>query len=188
MNSKKNTKNVFYSVFSQIIVLMIGLLMPRIILKYYGSDTNGFVGTITQIITYVALLEAGIGQATRNELYNYINGDKYDNKNISVIMSISRQSYRNITKIYALTIILLACIMPIIIKTDLNYITVFSVTILEGLTGVIPFFFIQNWTTLFTVDGKQYVISNIELINKILFYSLKIITHNIVRRIIHHRC
>ena len=175
MNTNKSVKNLFYSFFSQIIVLVLGLIVPRVILVGYGSDTNGFISTITQIITYIGLLEAGIGQATINELYPYVQSSEYDKKNISKVMSISRKSYRDITKVYALAVLLLAIILPFIIKTKLSFYTVFLVTFLEGATGVVSFYYIQNWTTLLTVDGKQYVNTNIELVNKIICYTVKIV-------------
>ena len=62
----KNLKNIFLGFFSQAIILMLGLFVPRIILTHYNSDINGLTSTITQIFSYMALLEAGIGQATTN--------------------------------------------------------------------------------------------------------------------------
>ena len=175
MNVKKSIKNLGYSIFSQIFVLVLGLVVPRIIMTSYGSDTNGLLSTITQIMAYIALLEAGIGQATRNELYACFHGNIYDRSNISRIMSVSRKSYRDITKVYVLAVLVLALTLPFIIKTDLSFFTVFTVVFFEGATGAVSFYYIQNWSTLLTVDGKQYVNTNIELFNKILCYGVKIV-------------
>ena len=175
MKENRSIKNLVYSIASQVIVLALGLIVPRILLKSYGSDTNGLLSTVTQIMTYMALLEAGIGQATRNELYHYIHGKVYDRENICQVMSVSRKSFRDITRFYALAVLIFALTTPFIIKTDLDYKTVFFVVLLEGATGVISFYFIQNWKNLLMVDGRQYVNANIDLVNKILSYSVKIV-------------
>ena len=175
MEHKSNRKNIIYTLVSQFLVLGLALVVPRFILVSYGSDTNGLIGTVSQVMAYLALLEAGIGRAARNELYKYLHGDIYDKENISVIMSLSRKTYRNITKIYALIILAFSFILPYIIKTDLDYWTVFAVVIIEGASGVVSFFFIQNWTDLLAVDGRNYVTSNIDLVYKVLIYLVKIV-------------
>lgn len=168
-------KNIFFTTLSQLIVLSMAFIIPRFILVSYGSDTNGLISTIGQIMTYLSLLEAGIGQATKNELYNYIHGSVYDKENISLIMSISRYTYRKITKIYALLVIVLAVVFPFIIKTSVDYLTVFLVVLIEGFSGVITFYFVQHHADILTADGKQYINSNIDLIYKVSIYLLKLV-------------
>ena len=111
--NKKNIKNFIVGLSSQIIILILGFIVPRIILTHYGSDTNGLMNTITQIFTYMALLEAGISQASKNALYKYITSDNRDE--ISVVMSASRRYYRKISYIYFVAVIVLAIIVPFIV-------------------------------------------------------------------------
>ena len=171
---KRNFKNLVYTSISQVIVLGLALVVPRFVITGYGSDTNGLIGTVSQIMAYMAMLEAGIGQATRNELYQYIHGDVFDKHHISSVMSVSRKTYRNITKIYALAVILFALFFPFIIKTDVDHFTVTVVILIEGLSGVVSFFFVQNHTNILAVDGKQYVNANVDLIFRVLIYIVKI--------------
>ena len=84
---------------------MMGLIIPRILLTHYGSDTNGLISTITQIFTYVALLEAGISQATINALYKPVQ-EKNEKMIINVLFA-SRKYYRNVTYVYAAIVIVL---------------------------------------------------------------------------------
>ena len=41
MDKNKGLKNIVFSFFSQIIILLLGFFVPRVILTNYGSDTNG---------------------------------------------------------------------------------------------------------------------------------------------------
>ena len=72
MNKSKFIKNVVFGFGGQLIILALGLIVPRMMISSYGSDVNGLVSTITQIFSYMALLEAGIGQAAKNALYKPI--------------------------------------------------------------------------------------------------------------------
>ncbi|MFR0922139.1 MAG: lipopolysaccharide biosynthesis protein [Clostridia bacterium] len=175
MDKNKGLKNIVFSFFSQIIILLLGFFVPRVILTNYGSDTNGVTNTITQIFTYLALLEAGIAQATTNSLYPFINDIKKNKENISKIMSISRRYFRKISYIYAIIVIFVSFAMPLCLKTSLPYWTICLYILLEGIISLISFYFIQCWNALLQVDGKSYVISNIDLIYKILCNILKII-------------
>lgn len=175
MNKKKSAYNMIVGFFSQIIILALGFVVPRVILTHYGSDANGLTSTITQIFSYMALLEAGIGQATTNELYPYINGKFKDKDNISEVMSVSRRYYRKVTILYGTVVLLLSLVLPLVLKTKISYWRVFFIVLFEGMTGAVSFWFIQNWTTLLCTDGKNYIKSNIELVNKILCYGIKIV-------------
>ena len=168
-------KNISYILLGQIAVLGLALIVPRFILSGYGSDTNGFLSTIGQIMAYMSLLEAGIGQATRNELYRFVQGDVIDRSGISSVMTVSRKTYRRTTVVYALLVIVLAFLLPFVIKTDLNHISVFLVILIEGASGVISYYFVQNYTNLLMVDGRQYVNSNIDVVFKGMVYLIKIV-------------
>ena len=45
----KQKKNVVVGFTGQLIILLLGMVFPRVILKNYGSDANGLISTITQI-------------------------------------------------------------------------------------------------------------------------------------------
>ena len=141
-------------------------------MTHYGSDTNGLINTITQIFTYMALLEAGISQASRNALYKYIVKD--DRDGISLIMSASRRYYRKISYIYLAAVVALSFVVPFILKTEIDYWTIFFFVIFEGLTSVIAFYFVNTWTAFLTASGKSYITNSLTLLSKVLGYGVRI--------------
>ena len=74
---KKVIFNVIVSLLTQIITLGLGFLVPRIILLNWGSEYNGFVNSVNNIMKYMTLLEAGISTATVQAFYKSI-GHKDD--------------------------------------------------------------------------------------------------------------
>ena len=62
---KSRTQRAFLSVatslMSEGVALICGLVVPQMILSTYGSVYNGITQSITQFISYISLMKAGIG-------------------------------------------------------------------------------------------------------------------------------
>ena len=171
---KKNVfKNAIVGFLGQFLILLLGLIVPRIIIENYGSDTNGVLSTITQIFTYMALLEAGIGQAAKNLLYKPF---RENNKmEISKIYSISQRYFRNVTIIYFLCVVISSFLIPFVIKSDLDFNTISLICFFQGAGGALSFYFIQTKTVILDVAGKSYINNFIKLLNQVFSYLAKII-------------
>lgn len=169
----KLVKNVIFGFGGQAIVIALGIIVPRIMLTSYGSDVNGLVSTVTQIFTYMALLEAGIGQATRNALYKpFLEKDK---DGCSYVASVSRRYFRRITVFYGIGVIVLSIVVPFVIKSQVDKISICLIVLLQGLSGVISFYYIQTQTLLLAADGKSYINNGINTLNQILNYTARIV-------------
>lgn len=173
MNRKKTWYNIIFGFGSQIIIIALGLVVPRIVLTHYGSDTNGLTSTVTQIFTYMALLEAGIGQAARNALYAPVKAN--DKNGISYIMSVARRYYRKITVYYGIGVLVLSGILPLIIKSKINYWTIFLVVFFEGMSQVVNFWYTENWMQLLMAEGENYIKVNADFLGRVAGYSIKIV-------------
>lgn len=173
MNRSKFIKNVVFGFGGQIIILALGLIVPRMMISSYGSDVNGLVSTITQFFAYMALLEAGIGQAAKNALYKpIINNDR---EAFAEIASTARSYFRRITLFYGGGVILLSVLLPFILKTDVDFLTVFLIVFFEGMSGVVTFYFIQTQTVILMADGRGYINNGVLVVNKTVSYAVKIV-------------
>lgn len=173
VNKSKLIKNVVLGFGGQAIIIILGIIVPRIMIVSYGSDVNGLLNTISQIFTYMALLEAGIGQAARNALMKPLS--QGDRNGISHITSVANNYYKRFTIYYGLITLVVAFCSPFIIKTDVEKIMVAMIFLFEGMSGVLSFSKIQTITTVLTADGKNYINNGINVINKVISYSAKII-------------
>ena len=67
--TEKVIKNVFFNIAMEIIKLICGLVLPKLILSNYGSDYNGIVQSVSQFISCIALMKLGIGGVTVAALF-----------------------------------------------------------------------------------------------------------------------
>lgn len=173
MRNSKFLKNIISGFGGQFIAIILGIIVPRLFITSYGSDVNGLLSTITQIFTYMALLEAGIGQSARNLLFKPF--QEKDKDGVSEIASIAKSYFRRFTLIYGIGVIAIALILPFVIKTNVDPITTALIVLFEGMSGVISFYFIETSSIIIGVDGKSYVNNTINLVNKIVGYVVKIV-------------
>ncbi len=173
MKKKKTIRNIIFGFGTQVIIIVLGLFIPRLVMLNYGSDTNGYTATVQQIFTYMALLEAGIGQSTLNSLYEpFANKDKLS---ISQRMSASRAFYRKVTRWYALLVLIMSVALPFVLNTEIDKVVAGSVVFFEGLSAVIGFYYFACWKQLLQADGRYYVVQIVTMINSVLGYAIKII-------------
>lgn len=67
--TKKFTLNSFAAAINQIVIMIVGFITPRVMISTYGSEVNGLVSSLSQFISYISLVEAGIGGAAIYSLY-----------------------------------------------------------------------------------------------------------------------
>ncbi len=173
LQAKGIRNNLFFGIFNQLIIFALGILVPRLILVSYGSEANGLLSAVVQIFTYVGLLEAGIGNASINALYKPIT--EQNRFEISDVFSATQKYYRKVTVFYFICVIGLSLAYPFFANTTLDKTTVALVVLFQGLSGAITFYFSAAYKQLLIADGKNYIVSNINLIVYILTSAAKIL-------------
>ncbi len=170
---KRSTKNIIFGIIGQIIAIALGLIIPRLILVNFGSETNGLVNSVTQIFAYVSLFEAGVGGATLQALYKPVAKD--DKVEISAILAATHKYYKKTGIIYVIGIVILSIVYPLLVKSDLPFFTIFWVIVFNGLGGAINFFFQGKYHILLEAEGKKYIKVNLTTLVHTLSSLLKVL-------------
>ncbi len=170
-NNTGRTKKFFYNTVAmacqQVVVMLIGLITPRIMLVNYGSEINGLVSSITQFISYFNLVEAGLSGAAIYALYKPLAENDY--KGINGIISASKRFYEQAGWIFTLLTVGLAVAYPLYIKSDLlSYAGVGALVLILGVNGALEFFTLSKYRVLLTADQRSYVISTTTIITELL--------------------
>ena len=124
-------KSAVIGLLEELIAIVSGFILPRMILMYYGSEYNGIISAVTQFIGCIALLKSGIGVATKAALYDPLYNQ--DNEKISGIMVATLKFLRKVACIFIIAIIIFACVYPFCIKEDFSWGFVASLVLIISL-------------------------------------------------------
>lgn len=153
----------------ELVAIISGFILPRMILTYFGSDYNGIVASVTQFIGCVALLKSGIGMATKAALYDPLYND--DIGKISGIMSATMKFLRKVALIFVVGIIVFACIYPFTIMEEFSWGFTASLVLIISLGTFFQYYFGLGNQLLLEADQKYYIVSIISIIN-IIFNTI----------------
>lgn len=181
MQKKRVLKNLIVSFGSKLLTIALGFIVPRIVLVNYGSDVNGIINSITQIFSYMSLLEAGIALATRDMLYQPI--VEKDRDGVSYVASVSKNYFKKFTVGYALGVLLLSIVIPLTWKSSVDKRIIFSLIFFEGMSGVLSFLFTQTQSAILRADGRDYVFSGVTALKSMLGQLGKIVIVSLSIRI-----
>lgn len=171
--NKRVVLNIITNLSYQAVIIIFGLLLPRLYLVKFGSDVNGLDNTIKNIFAYLALLEAGVGLSAQHALYGPVAKGRTDD--INSVLCASRSFYLKSGIIYTAITFVFAAVYPLIIKTSLDYFTVFSVVILYGIPGIILFLLRGKYNAFLEVEGKKYIITTLAAITLIISNILRLV-------------
>lgn len=109
MNNKKNLVSALINQFATIIY---GLILPRMIITTFGSEVNGMISSISQFLSFISLLEGGLGAVVLAELYYPL--EQKDDEKIKNILLACHSFFKPMIY-YPLSTLMLAGIKDILI-------------------------------------------------------------------------
>lgn len=159
--------NIISYALLQITNILVGLVLPRLYLKTYGSEVNGIISTVNSFTTYFSYLEAGLGLTLIHSLFKPLSTNDY--REINGILTYSKKQYKKISLIYFVLIICLSLIFPFIkLSNDLSTFEFVCLVFVIGLYGAVDFYTMSKYRVLLTADRKEYVISFASIIAQLL--------------------
>ena len=164
--SKKAIINTFTSLGNELVSVICGLILPRLILSAFGSSYNGLVSSISQFISCISLMRAGISGVTRAALYKPL-AEKNDNE-ISSIINATEQFLRRVALIFGVGIVAFAALYPIIVVKEFDWLFSFSLIIILAASTFIQYYFGLTYQMLLIADQKQKIVSYFRIISVVL--------------------
>ena len=173
MRSKKALKNIIASLLQQIVTIICGLIIPRAIIGTFGSSVNGLISSITQFLSYITLLEAGIGPVIKSALYKPI--AKKNKNEIEKILKSSQRFFRIISGIFVVYLIALCFVYPLIVSEEFEIGYTISLVLIIAISTFAEYFFGMIYKLYLQAEQKTYVVSTIQIATTILNAILVII-------------
>lgn len=160
-------------ILGQIITIIFGIFVPRLVLVNYGSEINGLLNSTTQFFAYFSLFEAGIGAVTLQALYKTVGLNNKDATN--GILSATHFYYKKVGLLYLLAVILLAFAYPCVVSSSIPPSVVILVILLNGVAPVSNFLYQRKYILLLQAEGKIYITNSLITITNILTSIGKIV-------------
>ena len=160
MRAKRIAYNSITQFLNISVQVIAGLILPRLILSYFGSVYFGAVTSVTQFLGYITLLTAGVGGVTMAALYKPL--AEYDIDRISGIIRATEIFMRKVALIFIGILIAIAALYPLIVSDDFEWLFVFTLTLILGCGTIISHFFGAAYSLLIQADQRGYTISAVK--------------------------
>lgn len=166
MRKEKAIKNISFSLLLQIIAIICGFIVPKLIIENYGSNVNGLITSITQFLAYISLLQAGMGPVVKSVLYKPI--AKKDKKGIEDILRSSEKFFKKIALIFIVYILILCFIYPIFINTEFDSMFSISLLLIISISTFAEYYFGITYELYLQAEQRTYIVSILQIITTIL--------------------
>lgn len=158
MKNENNTKlNILSAVCLQLITIISGFIIPRIILKMFGSEINGLISSVTQFLNYIQLIEGGLGGVVMAALYSPLS--RADHIKVSGIVNATSSFFKKIGVVYIIYALGVSFIYPLFVNTGFNYWYSLVLVLALGTNLVVQYFFSITYKLLLNADRKVYIVS-----------------------------
>ncbi|MDA7900925.1 hypothetical protein N9B26_07700, partial [Akkermansiaceae bacterium] len=165
--------NMGLAMCSTLTSMLTGLIVQRYILVTFNSSINGLTSSITQFLSYLMLLEAGLSTASIQALYEPL--AQRDNVRISRILAATSRQFIKVGLFFLAGLVILTAILPIIIGDQVAAIIVIPLTFMSGLGHVLTYMLASRNKALLHADNRVFVIYLISIVSIVTMAVLKLL-------------
>ena len=168
LNREKKAKlNIGISLLGQLVVIICGLIVPRLIINSFGSEAYGATASIAQFLAYITLLEGGIGGVARAALYKPLADN--DMKEISLVISEIQHFFRIISFVFLAYVIVLACSFKYISHIScFDWISTALLVVVISISTFAQYFIGISYAVLLQAAQKTYITQITSILTVIL--------------------
>ena len=98
MKNKRTLINTISTILLQVVTIISGFIIPRLLLETFGSEVNGLISSLNQFLNYITLFEGGLSAVILASLYKPL-AEKNVNK-ISAVVSATNKFYKKLSLIF----------------------------------------------------------------------------------------
>lgn len=165
--TEKLKMNTVMSLLNRVAILLSGLILPRIILLNYGSETNGLVASVTQFLGIITFLDLGVGSVVQSALYKPL--AEKDARQLSRVLSSAKNYFRKISYVLVAYIVILIFTYPTITNNQgINFISTALLIFAIAISQFAQYYFGVVNELLLNSDQRGYIQLSTEIIVVVL--------------------
>ena len=152
---KKLALNTIASLSNEIATIIMGFILPRLILVYFGSDVNGLVTSITQFLSFISLCEMGIGPVIKANLYKPL--AEQDMYSTSCVMKSAQSFFRKIAIILVVYTAVLCFVYPSLVSDKFDFIFTATMVLIISISSFAQYYFGITYQLLLAANQQAYI-------------------------------
>ena len=164
----KTKRNITTAIVLQFVTILSGFILPKMIISEFGSQVNGLVSSITQFLSFISLLEGGIGAVVLSELYKPI--EERDTEKINGILNSCKKFFFRLSVVFSIYTIVLLFVYPFIISDAKNFSFKYcsSLILILSINTLMQYMFSITYKLLLQADQRVYIINILSICTVIL--------------------
>ncbi|MDD7739716.1 MAG: polysaccharide biosynthesis C-terminal domain-containing protein [Fusicatenibacter sp.] len=168
MRSRKKLTfyNTLFNLLQQLAAAICGLIVPRLIIGHYGSSVNGTISSISQFLSYITFLEAGVGAVVNSALYKPL--AKKDHHALSCVVVATERYFRTIARLFLIYIAIVAVFFPFVVADQFSWWFSFSMVIIISISTFAQYYFGLTYQLVIQSDQKLYLTSLVQIVTLFL--------------------
>ena len=161
----------------QVVTALFGFVLPSMILNTYGANLHGYTTTVSNIMSYVALVNAGLAPAAVQALYSPL--AKKDMYRVNQVLNAIDHFYTVSGWLYTVAIVVIAGLLPFILSNQLPPMIIISLMIVIGASSTLECFIYSKYKVLLQADQRLFIVSVADTI----IYFVRIISQVLLIRL-----
>ena len=161
MEKRNLRNNVFFSIIHHLVSVTVGLIVPRLILKQYGSGINGYTYSITQLLSVITYFDFGVSSVAQAALYRPL-----VEKNWSLISVIYQavKKYFRVLGIGLFFYVIFLCGYYSFSRTDYSVFFSVSLVLCLAVSMIGQYLFGLTDQVLLSADQKMYICTMVDIV------------------------
>lgn len=155
--------NICVSVLHQFFTAVCRLVIARMILRSFGSENNGLMQSVDQILGYTVLLEGGIGGVMRAALYKPLADN--NTELLADIFHSGKRFFHKISCFFILFVVVLGVCLKLVVHTEFDWLYVFTMVLILGANTYFSYYSAISHRLLLTADQKLYIIQLFQILS-----------------------
>lgn len=160
---KRAQLNIAVSLLCQIVTMLCGVIVPKLIIDAFGSEAYGATASIAQFLSYITLLEGGVGGVARAALYQPL--AEHNIPRIGAIMGEIKRFFTMIACVFAVYVIVLACSFHALSDIQvMDWFSTFLLVVVISIATFMQYFIGISYSLLLQAAQKTYVFKTVSIV------------------------
>lgn len=172
MRVKNSIKNIYISIFTQLVITLLGFISRRVFISSLGSEYLGVNGLLTNVLSMLSLVEGGIGTSIVYNLYKPL--AENDKPRVIALIQLYKKTYAILAIIVFVLSMALYPFLGILVKQSdgISYLAI--VYFLFVFKNIVSYLNAHKWS-LINADQKGYVLARYNLLFNVITTIAKIL-------------